>query len=466
MTAAAKEKPVVKPEKDLSGSAVLVAAESEVALVGAVLQDPDAVFPLLADRVKVEHLSQEDCRLVWGRVLALFRAHQDDRGWQADFSVVLGALAEHGELERVGGAGRLAEMIERAAVPSMVDKHAGLVIEKWKRREVARLSGVVTGLVSDPNVSTDEVLAEVQDHVIQATAAGEQRAAVSTRELVMDVVRDIDEVNRMRGRVTRGVPTGFVKIDRCLMGIPETALVVLAARPSQGKSALVMNMAENAARAGHSVLCFNLEMENLDVGRRMVMGRAGVDLIRMRDGFFGKSDLQKIRESAAEIAKLPLCIHDDTGLSINDIRARVRAHHFRNPLGLVVVDYLQLVHGVSKASRENETMRVTEVSNGLKAMAKELRVPVIATAQLNRDAEASRSGKPKLSHLKQSGSIEQDADIVMLLHRPAYYDKEADPSLAIVDIAKQRNGPVGEQEIRFIGNLARFDNEEGERMYG
>jgi replicative DNA helicase len=285
------------------------------------------------------------------------------------------------------------------------------------------------------------------------------------REFVQEAIDGLDAVHKARGK-TVGLPTGFADIDRMTSGMKPCSLWVVAGRPSMGKTVLGMQIATKTALNGISVAVYSLEMSGGELAERMLGTQASINLQRWRDGFLEKNDMPKLHNAATEIAKAPLYIDETPSLSILDLRARARMAKANWGVRVIVVDYLQLMRSTSRRAESNRAMEIAEISQGLKAMAKELRVTVIACAQLNRDAEDRK--RPALRDLRESGQIEQDADIAILLHRP-FKDKEktpddiaefttnGEPAEAI--IAKQRNGPTGPVNLRFFGQFTRFESE-------
>lgn len=312
------------------------------------------------------------------------------------------------------------------------------------------------------------------------------------REISLDVIRDLELAHRNRGKVTRGIATGFADLDRQLMGVRPKYFYVIGARPSMGKSTLLVNMAENMALGGHGVLLFTLEMPDLDIGTRMIVGGASVDLQKSRNGMFGGTELTRIRDRAKALSGSPMYVDDTPGLTIADIRARSRVHHQKHGVKAIFVDYLQLIKGTSKRAEQSRYLEIGEVCKGLKQLAMELNVAVLTAAQLGRQADERRDHRPMLSDLRESGDIEQDADVIALLRRPGYYrekeaakakggkksatddisgwdggDGDAEPdNIAYLDIAKHRNGPVGECKLIFESHFTRFKDPEGTKLYG
>ena len=279
----------------------------------------------------------------------------------------------------------------------------------------------------------------------------------------MQAIETIEQLYDRKGAIT-GLPTGFTEIDRMTSGLHGAEMIVIAARPSMGKTAFAMNIAEHVAiNAKHPVAIFSLEMSSQQLVQRLLCSRARVNLQKIRDGFLSERDFPNLTNAASKLADSEIYIDDTSGLSILELRAKARRLKQKHNIELIVIDYLQLLRSPSKRAQDNRQIEIAEISSGIKALAKELNIPIIVLAQLNRNPEARAGGKPRLSDLRESGSIEQDADLVGLLVRSEYYaeDEEAKEETrgeAELIIAKQRNGPVGEVKLTFLKEFTRFED--------
>jgi replicative DNA helicase len=293
---------------------------------------------------------------------------------------------------------------------------------------------------------------------------------VATKDLVMAAIEQIEKLYENRGSVT-GIPTGFVELDRMTSGLHPAEMVVIAARPSMGKTALAMNIAEHVAmNVGKPVAVFSLEMSSQQLVQRLLCSRAKVDLQRVRNGFLSERDFPSLTAAAAKLAAAKMFIDDTPGLSIMELRAKARRMKSQYDVRLIVIDYLQLLRSTSRRAQDNRQLEISEISGGIKALAKELDLPIIVVAQLNRqpDTRAKEGGRPRLSDLRESGSIEQDADVVGLLVRPEYYETDDDAKQekageAELIVAKQRNGPTGDVPLIFLKEYTRFESRARER---
>ena len=288
---------------------------------------------------------------------------------------------------------------------------------------------------------------------------------VSTKDLVMQAIEQIEKVYENRGSVT-GLSTGFTEFDHMTSGLHQAEMIVIAARPSMGKTALAMNIAEHVALVeGKPVAVFSLEMSSQQLVQRLLCSRAKVNLQRVRNGFLSERDFPSLTAVASRLATAKLFIDDSPGLSIAELRAKARRLVASHQVQLLVIDYLQLLRSTSRRAQDNRQIEISEISAGIKSLAKELNIPIIVIAQLNRqpDARAKEGGRPRLSDLRESGSIEQDADVVGLLVRSEYYEtdeeaKQEKAGQAELIIAKQRNGPTGDVPLTFLKEYTRFEN--------
>ena len=435
------------------------AVEFERAVVGLCLTKPGDAMPNCVEALTIDSFVDPVCREVWHVMTALFNQGEFDS------NMVTVDLHGSGKLAEFGGPGAIIDLIEASLLSAeLLPSYLDGLRDKQQRRQMLKAAEEIRSLARDTTIGVPDALAIGQGSLLDIAGKGSRTARTSS-EVIMDVMKQCEVAYRKRGHVTRGLATGYADLDRQLMGLKGKYLYILAARPAMGKSALAMNIAEHVAMEGTGVLIYSMEMPDVDIGMRMVAGRAQVDLQKTRDGLFAKSEFQKMIASGAELARTKIHFYDQPGLTIGDIGARTRLMKARHNIGLVVVDYLQKVKGVSRRSQDSRYAEVGEVSGGLKEMAMELDLPVLVPAQLNRGPEDRKDGKPKMSDLRESGDIEQDADVIMLLHRPGYYTKEEGDDRAFLDIAKHRNGPVGECEFRFVPPWARFQDPTGKKLY-
>ncbi len=380
-----------------------------------------------------------------------------------DLITVQQRLKDRNQLEGVGGLGYLSSLPDAVPSAANLEYYREIVREKFVlRRMIATCTDVVTRAYEHQG-EVDTLLDEVERDVLQMS--GERIAAGNRtmKDLVHQAIHTIEEYHQRQGKLG-GLGTGFVDLDKMTDGWHEGEMIVIAARPSMGKTSLAMNMAEHVAVGLNlPVGVFSLEMTGESLVMRLMASLARVNSRNIRDGFLSERDFAKLTTAAGKLAKAPLFIDDASGLSILQLRAKARRMHQQFGIKLFVIDYLQLLHSTSRRA-DNRQQEIADISNGVKALAKELRVPVIVLSQLNREMEKEKNRKPRMSDLRESGSIEQDADVVAMLYRPAMDDEEGGPSPdqeavpVNLLIAKQRNGPTGDVNLTFIKSCTRFEN--------
>jgi replicative DNA helicase len=441
--------------------------DAEAAVLSAILIEPNAIDRVL-DLLKPEHFYAEANRRIYEAAIEL-----TTNGTPIDIVSVAGWLHDRDRLAQVGGSSYLAQLVD--AVPSVdhVEIYARMIREKWRVREVIRTCQTVAaegyGDVGDVQTFIDHAEQSIYDLARTPETTSVQRV----EPIIKGVFEQITEAAKRGQRIT-GISTGYERLDAKTAGLHDGELTIVAARPGQGKTAMVLNVATNIAspldgRSTSGVIVFSLEMPREQLATRMVCSEGRVDLGKMRQGFLQDRDWNSLTEAASFLYTLPIWIDDTPAIGLLDLRAKVRRlqAEFNRPkpdgtweqrIGLVVVDYLQLMRGSERAaSREQE---ISELSRGLKQLSKELRVPVIALSQLNRAVETrGKNKRPQLSDLRESGAIEQDADNVIFIYRDDYYDPDSESKgIAELIIAKQRNGPTGTVKVRFSSYCTRFDN--------
>ncbi len=406
-------------------------------------------------------------------------------------------LKDRGELMKIGGPVRLLEIYRHAPSLQQLAHYLGVVVRYWQRREMARIASQLRAAVSKLDVKPEGVIDETTAALERVRGVDTRKGLVPIQPILHEAIVQAEEIYKRRGQLLGGLATGLADIDRCLLGVKGGQLIVIAARPSMGKTAMLMTWLENMAtgvtyrdfkQEPVPVAAFSLEMGALDITQRMLWGRAGVNLVRMRDGMLRERDLMGLQQSAMQLARGQVYIDDQAAISISELGSRLTLAVKRWGIKAAFVDYLQLMRGSEAKARLSRQVEVGEISAGLKKIAKDLNIPIICAAQLNRNPEQRKGaspGRPQLGDLRESGNIEQDADVVILLYRKDYYkpgdaadddddlDDDAPPRTvsavsdgftrvdAIADVAKQRNGPVGEQHCVFVKELARFGNPPG-----
>ncbi len=435
--------------------------EAERAVLGAILLDPGALLQVL-EKLHGGEFYLESHRIVYE---ACSRLHQ--RGQAADLLTVTNHLREEGQLERVGGASYLSSLGDALPDVANVVHYAEIVHDKFvKRQLIATAQRILTTCTLDQGAARDAVEVAQRDvyRIAEETLAG---GLVHIRGLAERELQNLEESRTTHSTLT-GTDTGIVRLNELTSGLQRKDLVILAARPAMGKTSLALNICTHAAlRGGKKVAVFSLEMAAEQLVRRLMASEARVDQRRLATGYLAKSDWPKLTMAAQTLQDVNMWIDDSASLTVLELSAKARRLKQEQGLDLVMVDYLQLMTGGARFNSRHE--EVSAISRGLKAVAKELDVPMLVLSQLSRQPER-RGGdhRPQLADLRESGSIEQDADVVMFIVRPAMYDPDVeDPRRAELIIAKQRNGPTGQIELIFQHEYTRFENadfghEEGE----
>jgi replicative DNA helicase len=373
-------------------------------------------------------------------------------------------LTRRGELQGIGGAIVLAELADKVPTAANVGYYAKIVREKSILRSlITTATEIVTRGYESGGGNIDEFLDEAEHKIFEISERKVQPAFFRIRDIMVHSMNTIEQLYERKELVT-GVPTGFIDLDRLTAGLQPSDLIILAGRPSMGKTAFALNIAENCAMAAKvGVALFSLEMSKEQLVLRMLCSEARVDQSKVRAGFAADRDFPKLAMAASRLSEAPIYIDDTPALSILELRGKARRLK-RDPtsnLGLIVIDYLQLMRGHNADNREQE---ISSISRSLKALAKELNVPVVALSQLNRQVETRADKKPIMADLRESGAIEQDADVIGFLYRPIVYDKSAEERYAEVIIAKQRNGPIGNVPLTFMSEYTRFENRAEEEI--
>ena len=375
-------------------------------------------------------------------------------------------LRDRNLLETVGGAAFITNLFTFVPTAANVSYYLDIVRDKYILRQIIAACTEGARRSYEEQDEVDNLLDEVEQKIY---AVGEDRfkgESLTMKEQVMEAIETINKLWEQKGSLT-GLSTGFIEFDRMTSGLHDAEMVVIAARPSMGKTAFVMNIAEHVAvHDKKPVAVFSLEMSSQQLVQRMLCSRARVNLRKARDGFLADSDFDKIASAAGKLAEANIYIDDTPGLTILELRAKARRLKSRHDVSLIIVEYLQLLRSTSRRGQANRQIEISEISAGIKGLAKELKIPILVAAQLNRNPEnrtGDSKGRPRLSDLRESGSIEQDADLVGLLVRQEYYadtDEEKDETEGKADliIAKQRNGPTGDVPLTFIKEFTRFED--------
>ncbi len=431
--------------------------EAEESVLGGILLDPDAL-----DRI-IEIMSAADFyrdahRTIFETMLAL-----SERGEPIDLITLSDALKARGQLPQVGGATFLAELGDKVPSAANVAHYARIVRDKAVLRSLIRVSGEIVGRCYDSQDDIEQFLDEAERLIYDVSEQRIRPAFVKIEDIIVDTIKTIEQLSERKDLVT-GVATGFLDLDSKTAGLQPAELVIIASRPSMGKTTFALNIAQYVALHGRaSVGFFSLEMTKEQLVMRLLCAEARVDSSRLRTGHADR-DFPRLAMAAGRLAEAPIFIDDTPSLNILEIRAKARRLKREHGLDLIIVDYLQLMHGLPNNKREeNRVQELAEISRGLKALAKDLQVPVVALSQLNRQVETRGDRRPIMSDIRESGSIEQDADVIMFIYRDEVYHQESpDEGTAEIIIGKQRNGAIGTVRLSFRGEYTRFENLAGD----
>lgn len=427
--------------------------EAEEAVLGSIFIDPESILKI-ADMLKPEYFYKEINGIIYSSIIDLYGNREP-----IDIVSLSNKLKEHEKLDHIGGRSYLASLANKVPTARNITTYAEIIQKKATLRKLITSASQIVGLGFSENDEVEDTLDKAEQLLFQVSQNHLKQNFTPINSIIADAFERIDELHKEKGKL-RGARTGFTALDNLLGGLQKSDLIILAARPSMGKTALALDISRNVAKTGVPVGVFSLEMSKEQLVDRMLCAEADVDLWKMRTGNLidqgDNSDFPRIGEAMGVLSEIPLYIDDSAGCTIMEIRTKCRRLQLEKGLGLVVIDYLQLMEGGRK---ENRVLEVAEISRGLKHMARELNIPIIALSQLSRSVEMTNPPIPKLSHLRESGSIEQDADVVMFVYREDYYNKETTRKhITDIIIAKHRNGPVGQIEIYFDQEKASFKN--------
>jgi len=429
-------------------------AEAEASLLGAILIDSDAIVKI-ADAISGADFFETRHQRIYEAIAKLYEKRSP-----IDVLTLSDQLKNDGYLDMVGGSAYLTELTNFVPTAAHAEQYAEIVAQKAMRRRLITVSSELGELGYDESRSVKELIEESETRLFEVSQQHVKQDVISLETILAESFERLDDLHKDKQKI-RGIPTGYKDLDNMLAGLQRSDLFVLAARPSMGKTAFVLNLAHKVAvKAKEPVLIFSLEMSKEQLVDRLLAMESGVDAWALRTGNLTDTDFERIGEAMGTLSEAQIYIDDTPGITVSDLRTKARREAHHHPLGLVVVDYLQLMSGGSRfASQSNRVQEISEISRGLKGVARELNVPLIALSQLSRSVESRTPQIPQLSDLRESGSIEQDADIVAFLYREDYYNPETErKNIMDVLIKKHRNGPTGGVELYFDKDKQRISS--------
>lgn len=434
--------------------------EAERAVLGALMIDPDAIVKV-ANFLRAKDFYRERHGWIYDAMSSLNERHEP-----LDFVTLTDELERRGQLEDVGGPAYLTDLIGSTPTAIYVDHYARIVERTAVLRRLISAAGKIAELAYDESQDMDEVVDRAEQIIFGISESRIHRDLTPIRAVIADVVERIDFLTRNRDTLM-GVPTGFTMLDRLLGGLQKSDLLILAARPGMGKTSLALSVALNASRSSNArVAVFSLEMSNDQLVQRLLSMETAIDSHRLRMGDITEEEWPILMEAANMLGTAPIFIDDTPAASVNDLRTKARRLYAEHGLDLIIIDYMQLMTGSSAGGgrNENRQQEISYISRSLKSLARELNVPVIALSQLSRAVESRTDKRPMLSDLRESGSIEQDADVVLFIYREDYYVEDSDrQNIADVLVAKHRHGSTGNVSLYFRKELTQFRDLEIQR---
>ena len=426
--------------------------DAEASLLGAILIDPESLVKI-ADNLNAEDFYDPKHRRIYQAIIDLYNENS-----AIDVLTIADKLKNNDDLDTVGGPSYLTELTNYVPTASHIEQYAEIVAQKALRRRLITVSRDMTELSMDESKKLSELVEEAEARLFEVSQKHTKQNIISLEEVLATSFDRLDELHKDKGQI-RGLPTGYKDLDNILAGFQKSDLVVLAARPSMGKTALALNFAHNiAVQSAEPVLMFSLEMSKEQLVDRLLSMESGVDAWALRTGNLSDNDFEKIAQAMGTLSEAQIYIDDSPGITISDLRTKARREAHKRQLGLIVVDYLQLMSGGSRFGGDgNRVQEISEISRGLKGVARELNVPILALSQLSRSVENRHPQIPQLADLRESGSIEQDADVVAFIYREDYYNPDTErKKITDILIKKHRNGPTGGVELYFDNEKQRF----------
>ena len=423
--------------------------EAEISVLGSMLLDNEAIN-LVTEILRTDNFYKTSHQHIFDTIVNLYNKNN-----AVDLVILKDELKKQSLLEKVGGAEYLMELEESVPLASNVEYYAKIVREKTIKRDLITATAKIQQEAYNDSLESDELLDIAEKEIFDITQRKFSSPTTKLFNILHDTFDHISNLHDREGRLT-GVSTGYYDLDDITSGLQNSELIVIAARPSMGKSSLVLNIAEHAGtKEKKPTLIFSMEMSAQQVAQNMLCSTAKIDAHLLRTGKLDDNQFSNLSLAMGDLSESEIFIDDTPGLGLLELRAKARRLKLQHNIQMIIVDYLQLMEGRKAENRQQE---ISGISRGLKALARELEVPVIAVSQLNRSVETRDGHTPRMSDLRESGSIEQDADVIILLHREDYYDPTKRPGEVDLNIAKQRNGPTGKVKLTFLREILRFEN--------
>ncbi len=423
--------------------------EAEISVLGSMLLDNEAIN-LVTELLRTDNFYKTSHQYIFDTIVNLYNKNN-----AVDLVILKDELKKQSLLEKVGGAEYLMELEESVPLASNVEYYAKIVREKTIKRDLITATAKIQQEAYNDSLESDELLDIAEKEIFDITQRKFSSPTTKLFNILHDTFDHISNLHDREGRLT-GVSTGYYDLDDITSGLQNSELIIIAARPSMGKSSLVLNIAEHAGtKEKKPTLIFSMEMSAQQVAQNILCSTAKIDAHLLRTGKLDDNQFSNLSLAMGDLSESEIFIDDTPGLGLLELRAKARRLKLQHNIQMIIVDYLQLMEGRKAENRQQE---ISGISRGLKALARELEVPVIAVSQLNRSVETRDGHTPRMSDLRESGSIEQDADVIILLHREDYYDPTKRPGEVDLNIAKQRNGPTGKVTLTFLRNILRFED--------
>jgi len=425
--------------------------EAEMAVLGSMLMDEDAIS-VSTESLDEDSFYKDTHRKIFEAIRNLYNANK-----AVDIITLTDELKRNLALDEIGGASFLTALVNSVPTAANINHYVNIVKEKYILRTLINSATKIISICYESEGNVDEVVDSAEKFIFEVSDRRSQGSYLHLKEIIKDSIENIDRLYQKKAHVT-GIPSGYIDFDSKTSGLQESDLIVIAGRPSMGKSAFALGIAEYAGVVEKMPIAFfSLEMSKEQLVQRMLCSHARVDAHKVRTGYLSPSDWPRLTAAAGKLSEAPIFIDDSPSISVMELRAKARRLKAHQDIKLIILDYMQLMRGSGK--EENRQQEISDISRSLKSLARELNVPIVAISQLSRAVESRTDHRPQLSDLRESGAIEQDADVVVLILREEYYKPSPDnEGIAEVIIAKQRNGPVGSMKLSFIKEYTKFEN--------